>query len=71
MRYLAILVVVAPLLCGCERSGSKDPTAGPAKVEVGGKKGGVHVDDPASGTKVDVDASGVHVETPDTKVDAR
>ncbi len=71
MRYLAFVVLLTPLMCGCDRSEPKVDPAAPAKVEVGGPKGGVHVNDPASGTKVDVDASGVHVETPGTKVDTR
>ena len=71
MRYVAAIVLLAPLLFGCDRSDTKAPSADPAKVEVGGPKGGVHVKDPASGTKVDVDGSGVHVETPGTKVDTR
>jgi hypothetical protein len=38
-------------------------------VEVGGPQGGVHVNDPAGATKVDVDASGVHVKSPESRVD--
>ena len=71
MRYLAMIVLVTSLMVGCDRSEPKAPSRAPLKVEVGGSKGGVHVNDPASGTKVDIDASGVHVDTPDTKVDTR
>ena len=71
MRCLTTIVLLATLMIGCDRSKPKVDPAPPANVEVGGSKGGVHVNDPASGTKVDVDGSGVHVETPGTKVDTR
>ena len=43
--------------------------APPAAVEVGGPQGGIHVNDPAGGTKVDIGGgNGVRVKTPDSTV---
>jgi hypothetical protein len=71
MRFLIPTVLFLALAAGCDHD-KPTPTqpVPPAKVETGGPQGGVHVNDPAGGTKVDVDPSGVHVKTPGTKVDA-
>ena len=43
--------------------------APPAAVEIGGPQGGIHVNDPAGGTRVDIGGgSGVQVRTPDSNV---
>ena len=43
--------------------------APPAAVEIGGPQGGIHVNDPAGGTQVDIGGgNGVHVKTPDSNV---
>jgi hypothetical protein len=75
MRMLPLMAVVAIALAGCDQS-SSTPTRTPmveppAKVEIGGPQGGVHVNDPAGGTKVDIGGpqGGVHVDTPESKVD--
>jgi hypothetical protein len=77
MRILSSAALAIVLLTGCDQ-GRPTPVQPvpppsqplpPAQVDVGGQRGGVHVNDPAGGTKVDVDGSGVHVKTPETKVD--
>jgi hypothetical protein len=67
---LAILTFLLAAGCGQDKPAPTQPVP-PAKVEIVAPQGGVHVNDPAGGTKVDVDRSGVHVNTPDTKVDTR
>ena len=43
--------------------------APPAAVEIGGPQGGIHVNDPAGGTEVDIGGgNGVRVKTPDSNV---
>ena len=80
MRYFALLVLASVLAIGCNKEG---PTPAqpvpPAKNETiivppappRDPAGGVHVNDPAGRTKVDVDPSGVHVNTPGTKVEVK
>ena len=79
MRLLSTIALAATLLAGCDQ-GQPAPVqppavpppakAPPAAVEVGGPQGGIHVDDPASGTHVEVGGGkGVQVTTPESKVE--
>jgi hypothetical protein len=82
MRRLSFIGLAALALAGCDpskpvpmdnRSIPVEPApvepAPPAAVEVGGPRGGIHVNDPAGGTKVDIGGgNGVRVRTPDSTV---
>lgn len=82
MRRLSFIGLAALALAGCDPSKpvsmenrpipvERAPVepAPPAAVEVGGPQGGIHVNDPADGTKVDIGGgNGVRVRTPDSTV---
>ena len=79
MRLLFMIALAVTLLAGCDQ-GQPAPVqppppvppaeAPPAAVEIGGPRGGIHVDDPANGTHVEVGGGkGVRVTTPESKVE--
>ncbi len=71
MRFMfpACILFAFAVGCGKDKPTPTEPVP-PAKVETIAPQGGIHVNDPAGGTKVDVGPSGVHVKTPGTKVNA-
>jgi len=83
MRRLSFIGLAAIALAGCDPSkpvplenrpiplepAPIEPAPAPA-VEIGGPRGGIHINDPAGGTQVDIGGgTGVHVTTPESKVD--
>ena len=71
MRRFSCVGLVAIFLAGCVQSKPAPvEQVPPTRVDIGGPQGGVHVSDPADGTRVDVGGgSGVRVTTPESRVD--